>query len=182
MGEPSITDRLLARHWLTHPEESAYAAAKHLGLSPRTVQVAAQRLRKRVGTSRGQLLQFLVAHPIPQKSVALRHPNPETWLRKPPVPVSLGGEDAAAVLGWDLVPNRHTYYVSPEDFEITVKSLLDNGARLTDADGANVTIRVRDEWLLDEPAPLVERGQRLLDYATSKNIQLLMQLREDRPA
>jgi len=180
MRRPSITDRLLARHWISHPEDSAYEAAKHMRLPLRTVQLAAARLRNRIGTGQDQLLDFLMKNPIEHKSIRVRHPNPNIWLRKPPVMISLSGEDAAAVNGWDIVPNRHTFYVEEKDLGLALKSLLDSGGRLSEKEDQNIILKVRDKWLMDEPAPLVERGQRLIDYQESRNIQLLAGLEEGR--
>lgn len=172
----TAAERIVGRHRLSHPSDSAYAIARHVGLNPRTVQKIVKRFRERFGDGEAALVAYLREDPIPHKSVHFRHPNPATWIRAPPVPVSLSGEDAAAVEGFDLVPHRHLYYVHEEDLRVAVESLLASGARLTGKDDANVTLRVRDPWLLDDPAPLVERGQRLLDYEESRNIQILREL------
>ena len=180
MKKPAITDRLLVRHWLTHPEESAYEAAKHMNLSKRTVQFAAKRIKARTGIQRERLLEFLCENPIAHKNIGFYHPNPNVWLRHPPVPVSLSGEDAAAVMGWDIVPNRHIFYIEATEVNTIVKSLLGSGGRLAEDMDQNISLRLRDKWMIDEPVPLVERGQRLVDYKESKNIQLLAGLEEGR--
>jgi len=178
MRRPALLDRVLVRHLLTHPEDSAYIAAKHMGLPIRTVQLAAKRIKERIGLEHDFLLKFLLINPILHKRIELKHPNPNIWLRKPPADISISGEDAAAVLGWDIVPNRHMFYVNEKDLEIIIKSLLDSGGRLSGKEQANITLCVRDDWLIDDPAPLVERGQRLIDYTESKNLQLLKNIQE----
>lgn len=176
-------DALLARHWLTHPGESAYAAAQHMGdIERRTLQNAAERLRTRVGTSEASLIAYLREHPIPPtKTISFRHPTPERWLKDTTVHHLLSGEDAAVIDGWDLVPHRHMAYVNLDDLQSAVDEVLDSGGRVADPDDANLTIRVGDEWLYEEPKSFVERGQRILDYLTSKNVQFLIQLRNRLP-
>lgn len=177
------TDALLARHWLTHPGESAYAAAQHMGdIERRTLQNAAERLRSRVGTDEASLIRYLRAHPIqPTKTISFRHPAPERWLKETPIHHLLSGEDAAVLDGWDLVPHRHMAYVGLADLARAVDDVIDTGGRVADAEDANLTLRVGDKWLYEEPKSFVERGQRILDYLSSKNVQFLIQLRNRLP-
>lgn len=177
------TDALLARHWLTHPEEAAYTAAQHLGgIERRTVQNAAERLRTRVGTDEPSLIRYLRAHPIPaRKTISFRHPAADRWLKDTNIHHLLSGEDAALVDGWDLVPHRHMVYVEWDDLQPAVDDVLDTGGRVADPADANLTLRVGDEWLYEEPKNFVERGQRILDYLDSKNVQFLIQLRNRLP-
>lgn len=165
---------LLARHLLSHPDDSGYRAADHLGLHPRTAQRAKKRLEDRVGLGEPALLDYVDRNKrhFDHRDLHLRHGAPERWLAAPPAPVSLSGEDAAAVEGFDLIPHRHLLYVAEEDLTLLERSLRDDGAVPCGPDEANVTLRVRDPWLLDDPAPLVERGQRLLDYRHSRHVRL----------
>lgn len=175
-------DVLLARHWLTHPDEPAYQAAKHMGLETRTVQKAAERLRATVGTTEAGLLKHVLGNPIrPPRAATLRVPDAARWLQRTRRSFLLSGEDAAVIDGWSIVPHRHLVYVDEETFRPAIDELLDEGARLAQGDDANLTIRVRDPWLTEEPRALVERGQRLVDYMTSQNVQFLIQLREKLP-
>lgn len=93
----------------------------------------------------------------------------------------ISGEDAAVIDGWDIVPNRHLIYVDSHILADIVRDAIEDGARLTEPDGANLTIRERDPWLVDERKTMVERGQRMLDYLQSKNVQFLIQLKEKMP-
>jgi hypothetical protein len=177
------TDALLARHWLTHPGEASYTAAQHMGgIERRTVQNAADRLRENVGTDEASLIRYLRAHPIPQlKTIAFRHPAPERWLKDTTIDHLLSGEDAALVDGWDLVPHRHMAYVEWDDLQRAVDDVIDSGGRVADSEDANLTLRVGDEWLYEDPKSFVERGQRIMDYLSSKNVQFLIQLRSKLP-
>lgn len=176
------TDAVLARHWLSHPGESAYQAARHVGMEPRTVQKAAERLRDRVGLEPAALLRYLREHPIRSpKTLTLRHPAVDRWLQKTPHPFLLSGEDAALLDGWDLVPSQHLVYVDAETLAPLVHDALDAGARLAGPEASNLVVRQRDPWLVDEDRVLAERGQRLLDYLESRNVQFLIQLRERMP-
>lgn len=175
-------DVLLARHWLTHPGEPAYKAARHIGIEPRTAQKAAERLRARHATTQPELIAFLRQNPLPRpKSAGFRHPQAERWLKRTKLRFLLSGEDAAVVDGWDLVPHRHLVYVEPEDLQRAVDEILDEGARVADPADANLTIRVRDPWLTEDPKAFAELGQRLLDYLESKNVQFLIQMRDKLP-
>jgi hypothetical protein len=180
MRKPTLTDRLVSRHRITHPTDSAYKISRHIKLPLRTTQLATKRIRERVGIEKEKLLEFLIQNPIPHKRFEFFHPNPNVWLRRPPVQISYSGEDAAAVLGWNLIPNRHILYVAEKDLDILLKDLLDNGGRLSGDNESNLSIRLRDKWMIDDPSPLVERGQRLVDYRESKNIQILTGLQEGR--
>jgi len=176
------SDALLARHWLTHPGEAAYSAAQHMGLERRTVQNAAARLRERVGSDEASLIHYLRAHPIAQrKTIAFRHPAAQRWLLETRIDHLLSGEDAALIDGWDLVPHRHMAYVSWGDLQRAVDDIIDSGGRVANAEDANLTLRVGDNWLYEDPKSFVERGQRIIDYLASKNVQFLIQLRNQLP-
>lgn len=166
------SDVLIARHLLSHPGDSAYRAAKHIGIHPRTAQRAMNRLRDRHGTGQSQLLSFLEKNRIDHQDRYFHHPAPEEWLADLPAPVSFSGEDAAAIEGLDVVPRRHLFYVAEQDLSLLINDLLEAGGEPVGPDEATVTLRVRDDWLVDDPAPLVERGQRLLDYLDSWNVRL----------
>jgi hypothetical protein len=55
---------------------------------------------------------------------------------------------------------------------------LDEGGAPAPRDNANLVLKAMDPWLYEEPNGYAERGQRMLDYADSKHIQLLMGLRQ----
>lgn len=167
----SSRETAVARHLLSHPGESTYALARHLRFPFSTARDARRRLP---GEAEDQLLAHLRRRPVRHEELFFAHPAPEQWLAlPPPAPLSISGEDAAALEGHDLVPHRHLFYVAPEDLTILDRSLRDAGAEPVGPAEANITLRVRDPYLLDDPPPLVERGQRLLDYLESRNIQLL---------
>lgn len=168
---PTISrEAAIARHLLSHPGESTYRLARHLGFPFSTAHGA----RGRVEAKGVAFLDFLRAHPIRHKELVVDHPAPARWLAgPPPAPLSISGEDAAALEGYDLVPHRHLFYVAEEDLNLLYWSLREQGGEPVGPGEGNVTLRVRDPYLMDDPPPLVERGQRLLDYLESRNIHLL---------
>lgn len=168
-------DSAVARHLLSHPGETTYRLARHLRLPFSTAHDARRRVEADAG---GDLLAFLRARPIRHRELCIAHPAPERWLAgPPPAPMSIGGEDAAAVEGYGLVPQRHVFYVAEEDLNHLYWSLRDSGGEPVGPSEGNVLLRVRDAFLIDDPPPLVERGQRLLDYLESRNIHLVRRLR-----
>lgn len=169
-------EAIVARHLLSHREDSAYAVAQHLRLPRATAHRAVQRVRE-TAASEHALVALLLRRTITHRTLHVRHPAVERWLSRLPAPVSLSGEDAAAVDGAPLVPHRHLFYVREEDLSLVLRSLEATDGDLVAPEEGNVTLRVRDPWLMDDPAPLVERGQRLVDYLESGNVQILRGLR-----
>lgn len=163
-------DFAVARHLLSDPAEGPSAVARHLRARPAQVHSALARIARQADlASEASLLAFLRRFP---RRVEERHfamADFESWFARPPAPVSLSGEDAAAAEGLPVVPHRHLLYAAPEDLAMLEASLRAAGAEPVARGEATVTLRVRDPWLRDDPAPLVERGQRLLDYAESRH-------------
>jgi hypothetical protein len=164
----------IARHLLSHPDDTTYRLARHLRLPFSTARDARKRVESQAG---GNLLAFLRRHPVRHRELFIAHPDPARWLGgPPPAPFSISGEDAAAIEGYDLVPHRHVFYVAEEDLNQLHGSLRETGGEPVGPDEANVILRVRDAYLIDDPAPLVEKGQRLVDYLESKNPHLIGRL------
>lgn len=157
------------RHLISHPADSAYGAAKHLRLPTRKVQRLCRSLNWRAGATDATLLRRLASLGTAHRELCYALDAPSRWLARPAAPVSLSGEDAAAVEGLPIVPHRHLWYVAEEDVSLIDRDLRGCGAEPVGRDEANAILRVRDPWLMDEPAPLVERGQRLLDYLESSH-------------
>jgi hypothetical protein len=110
------------------------------------------------------------------KGVTMRLTNPELWFRAYHGPFMASGEAVAATVdGIDVVPGRFLVYVpSFEHMHQAVKAGLDVMGKLSPSSESNLEIRVADRWLrAGEQPDVVERGQRLLDYDESRQIQLL---------
>lgn len=109
-----------------------------------------------------------------------RAPNPKQWHRQFDRTAWLSGEVAAAEHdGYNLVPERYLVYVDPKDWRHALQSALEIFADVAAPAQANLLIREADPWLNadDEKPFLVEKGQRLLDYASSRHVQILRGLR-----
>ncbi len=104
-------------------------------------------------------------------------PNPDHWVQEAKFPHWLTGEAAAAFEGLDLVPARLEVYVRRVDTEAALLAAKRAFAKISSGRDANLIVRVADPWLHLRPdEPLVERGQRLYDYARSKNIQFAKEM------
>jgi hypothetical protein len=172
---------LVVRHRLSHPSDSAAELSRHVGLDRAVVSRVEARIRKNGLWQENQLLEHMRAlsrRPV-VKRVHFRAPNPKQWFLEFSGRYWQSGEHVAASLdGMDVVPERFLVYVAPEDFDAAVRAAHDIIARLAPAPEGNLEIRVADPWLREGEQPNVaERGQRLLDYAESKHIQLLRGLR-----
>ena len=110
-------------------------------------------------------------------SLHFRIPNPEQWQNRFDGQHWLSGEVAAALEGYDLVPERWLTYLLPEDVEAAVEAAKMEYAKMATPAKANLSLRTADPWMfLDPESDLVERGQRLLDYWNSRHVQLTAEL------
>lgn len=167
------------RHLLTHPEDTPAMVAHHCGLHIQSASRALKRLQGGGIWHDQELLahaRTLAVRP-PRKAVHFQVPNPDQFLkalRKSKVRFWLSGEYAAALDGYDLVPERCLVYVRSPSMEGAIRAARDVMGKVTSGNQANVEIRLADAWLqLDPGSDLVERGQRLLDYEESRHVQIL---------
>jgi hypothetical protein len=115
------------------------------------------------------------------KRLFFKIPNPATFIRTLGVRHWLSGEFAAAAEGFDLVPERLMIYVEPGSMQEASTAALDQFAKVAPPAAANLIIVLVDPWMyLDRDASLIERGQRLLDYAESRHLQILKELKRER--
>lgn len=104
-------------------------------------------------------------------------PDPEQWQNRYQGARWFSGEVAAALEGYDLVPERWHVYLPPDDVPGAVVAAKQEFARVAKASDANLVLCTADPWLhLDPDSDLVERGQRLLDYWNSRHIRLTAEL------
>lgn len=173
---------LVLRHRLSHPSESQADLARHTHLDSSTVSRVLKRLdAKRLWTPHQRVEAMRTASRRPtHKTYHFRAPNPDQWNAAYDGPAWLSGEPAAARDGYDLVPAKILVYVPPEALPQALRASQEIFAKLAPESRANLILREADPWLRadDEHDDLVERGQRLLDYAESKHIQLLQGLDE----
>jgi hypothetical protein len=170
---------IVTRHLLSHPGDSTTQLARDCHLDPSVASKVVKRLRETQPFWTEQAL-FRHLKSIPerpqQKGVTMRLTNPELWFRSYGGPYMASGEAVAATVdGIDVVPGRFLVYVpSFEHARQAVKAGLDVMGKLAPSSEANLEIRVGDPWLCSAEQPnVVERGQRLLDYDESRQIQLL---------
>lgn len=139
------------------------------------VSVVLRRLEARGLWNEDQLIEHLrhLSERPPRREVGLLVPNPDQWLRACAVPYRLSGEVVAARDGIDVVPERFLAYVREEHVDAALRAALDVMGKVAPSRQANLILRIADPWLSDgESDDVVERGQRVLDYAESPNIQL----------
>jgi len=171
---------VVIRHLLTHPEDTPAKIAKHCFLHDTTVREAMKRLKNAdiLGHER-LLLQRLRNHPqrIRHRRYAFHAPNPDQFLSALDAPYWLSGEYAAALAGFDLVPEQAVVYVAAADLAAATQAAKDVFAKIAPESKANVVVKVADSWLyLDPDSEIVERGQLLLDYQDSRHLQILKEL------
>lgn len=171
---------LVTRHLITHPDDGPSDIARHARIHVPTASNALGRIRtERELWTDEQLLTHLRG--LPERPTwrthALRLPNPQRWTEQHDRRRLISGEPAAVLDGFDLIPERHLVYVEADTIEAALRSALDEGGALAPRDRANLILKTMDPWLYEEPDGYAERGQRLLDYAESKHIQLLKGLR-----
>lgn len=169
---------VVARHLLGHPDEPPNQVASHCRLHRPVVYQAVRRLRERDLLAAPRLLHHLQHHPraIRHRSHYFRAPNPQQWFRAYPGHALVSGDIVAAERdGYNVVPNQWIAYVEPKEEKAAVQAALDVFADHAPREKANLVIRLADPWLRadDEDPRIVERGQRLLDYAESPLLQLV---------
>ncbi len=178
MGAPA--EFVVIRHILTHPDDTPAEVAKHCSLRDATVRAALKRLLAAdlIGHE-GMLLDRLRHLPrrIKHRQYTFRAPNADQFLNGLEAPFWLSGEYAAAMDGYDLVPERAMLYIDADDLPAAVNAAQACYAKIAPASKSNIVVKLADPWLdLNPNTELVERGQRLLDYLDSHHIQLLREL------
>lgn len=171
---------VIIRHLLTHPDDTPAQIAKHCFLHDTTVRAALKRLKDAdlLGHER-LLLQRLQDHlqRIRHRRYAFLAPNPDQFLTALNVPYWLSGEYAAALAGFDIVPEQAMVYVTVDGLDAAARAAKDVYAKIAPESKANVVVKVADAWLhLDSDSETVERGQLLLDYQDSRHLQILKEL------
>lgn len=171
-------DFVVSRHLLGHPDDSVNEVAKHSGLHRSVVHNVRKRLQANQLVHEGRLLHHLQHHPrkIRHKSYQFRVPNPKQWFNQFQGSVLLSGDIVAAEHdGYNVVPNEWVVYIRPDQEKDAIQAALDVFADYAPKRAANLVLRVADPWLApdDKDPRLVERGQRLLDYAESPLLQLV---------
>lgn len=170
---------VVTRHLLTHRDDSPADLGRHCHVERSSAARAIKRLREDgIETDAQRLAHLLDLRTTPHWSTfAFRLPNPDNWLDAMTSPHWLTGEAAASVEGMDLVPSRVESYVHADDMEDAMRCAKRAFAKVAAPRDANLILRVADPWMaLDPDDPLVERGQRLYDYARSKNVQFAKEL------
>lgn len=179
MGAPA--EFVVLRHLLSHPSDSRYEVARHSGLSQNSVGLVVRRIEADEDWSEKQRLERLrnLKRRPTLREYRFRAPNPRNWHRQYDQPGWISGEVAAAELEkYSLVPERHLVYVKPEHRDAAIRAAFEVFAELAPPREANLMLREADPWLTadDSDPRYVERGQRLLDYAESRHIQILREL------
>ena len=170
---------VVLRHLLGHPEDSPAEIARHCKLHDTSARVAVRRIRERDSVSPSWLLAQLksVRERPRHQQFAFQVPNPDQFLKAMKAPHWLSGEYAAALDGFDLVPEQAMIYIRPEDVKSISAAAKESFAKVAPASKANVLVRIADPWMnLRSDEALVERGQRLLDYEESRHVQILKDL------
>jgi len=177
---------VVTRHLLSHPNDTAMDVARDCHLDPSVASRVVKRLRDEGYWSPAQLVDHLKSLPErpARRAVTMRLTNPELWFRAYKGPYMASGEAVAAnVDGIDVVPGRFLVYVPDHRAQEAVAAGLEVMGKLAPSSEANLEIRVADPWLRSGEQPnVVERGQRLLDYDESRQIQLLRVFKEQREA
>ena len=167
---------VICRHLLSHRGESVAQMARHLDLHYSVVKAAKARLDENHVSEPDDLLRHALRLPRRPDHQERRFylPNPENWFETFRGPALESGERVAA--DWDhvnLVPEHYLVYVSPQDAEAAYHAAVDNFGRVAAARHANLFIRIADPWLdAEADRPVVEKGQRLIDYEENASIRL----------
>ena len=170
---------VVLRHLLGHPEDSPAEIARHCKLHDTSARVAVRRIRERDTVSQSWLLVQLksIREKPRHQQFAFKVPNPDQFLEAMNVPRWFSGEYAAAMEGYDLVPEQAMIYIRAEDAKSISTAAKESFAKVAPASKANVLVRIADPWMNLRPdEQMVERGQRLLDYEESRHIQILKDL------
>jgi len=172
-------DFIVTRCLLSDAELTPAAIARRCDIRVTSAIRAYKNLQSRTGLRPARLFQHLRA--VKERphwtSLLFRIPNPEQWARRYARERWFSGEVAAALDGFDLVPERWLVYLRAGDMEAAVAAAQDEFALVAKPSAANMVFRVADPWMhLDPASNLVERGQRLLDYWESDHVQLTAEL------
>lgn len=167
---------VVCRHLASHPYESVSQLVDHVKLHYSVVRAAKQRLGQQHLVEPSDLVQHALrlARQPQHEERSFYLPNPDNWFRSFHRPYLESGERVAAdVDGLNLIPEHFLVYVAPEDANAAYRSAIENFGKLASARQANLLIRVADPWLeSDGDKPIVELGQRLIDYEKNPNIRL----------
>jgi hypothetical protein len=170
---------VVLRHLLSHPRDAPTEVARHAKLVESSVRLVLRRLKGEGLSSPGQWFEKLRSgRRRPEwRELRFQLPNPDNWYREFPGPLQISGEVAAAEYDrLSLIPSRHLVYIHVSDQERAIEAVWRAfGLLCPNRERANLVLRISDPWLQpdsDDPR-FVERGQRLLDYAESRHIQLL---------
>jgi hypothetical protein len=170
---------VVLRHLLGHPDDSPAEIAKHCKLHDTSARTAVQRIRARDDPSPSWLFfQLQHAREKPRhRQFNFQVANPDQFLVALKAPHWLSGEYAAAMEGFDIVPEQAMLYIREADLPKVSEAAKESFAKVAPASKANVIVRIADPWLNLRPdEPMVERGQRLLDYQESRHLQILKDL------
>lgn len=169
---------VVARHLLTHPDDAPAQIRRHTGLRIESASKALRRIREAELWTPGQLVERARSHLVrlPRREFHFYVPDPKQWLKAFRGDYLVSGELAAAEADrYNLRPSHVLVYVQPGSLTEAAQVALDLGADVAKRAGANLTLREADPWLVNDDADehLAEKGQRLLDYAESPQIQLV---------
>lgn len=170
---------VVTRHLLSNLEATPSTIAKNCNIRLTSATRAFNKVRDLTGLRESLLFRHLLdIRERPRwQSLYFHIPNPEQWMQKFQKPRWLSGEVAAAMEDYDLVPERWLVYIDPADVEEAVAIARSEYAKVAKPADANLVFRGADDWLhLDPESDLVERGQRLLDYWSSRHVQLTAEL------
>lgn len=170
---------VVLRHLLGHPNDSPAQIARHCSLHDTSARMALKRIRQKDANTPSWILrQLQTRRERPHhKQYNFQAPNPDQFLVALRAPHWLSGEYAAAMEGFDVVPEQALIYIREQDLPTVTAAAKETFAKVAPASKANVVIRIADPWMdLRDGEPLVDRGQRLLDYEESKHLQILKDL------
>lgn len=170
----SPTRFVVARHLISHPDDSPGQIAFHCHLQIPSASRALRAILAETGLEPAALLEFMLRTPEKPRwrSFHYRAPNPSHWVKAAMIPYQLSGDVAAATVdGLNLSSDRTTIYVRENDVEAAMKAASRIYAKPASPSKSNLVLRVADPWMAFE-GNVAEKGQRWHDYATSTNLQL----------
>ena len=171
---------VVCRHKISHPAEAIAEQARHLRLHYSVVKAVEGRLENEQLAGPQDFVNHALrlARRVDHEPRFLYLPNPEHWFKSYRGKFLESGERVAAdVDGLNILPEHFLVYVPREDLGMALRAAIDNFGRLAPPKRANLEIRVQDPWLRsDGDRPIVERGQRLIDYEENPQIRMARRL------